>query len=109
MALMAVSYQRSGGPDSLSRRQDGPSFPPRRPQTPATGCASLLAASGYDGTMNWVRGDAPLPAMFNELPYFSRPLWVTGSTSIMAKFPVLPGIEALTASREAHGEGRQHH
>src|SRR5580704_8563184 len=35
MALMAVSYQRSGGPDSLSRRPDGPSFPPQRPQTPA--------------------------------------------------------------------------
>ena len=36
------------------------------------GCASLLAASGYLSDMSWVRGDQPLPAMYSQLPYFSR-------------------------------------
>jgi Terminase large subunit, T4likevirus-type, N-terminal len=36
------------------------------------GCASLLAATGYLHDMDWVRGSDPLPAMYSQLPYFSR-------------------------------------
>jgi putative DNA primase/helicase len=38
-----------------------------------------------------------------------RPMWATGSTSIMAKFPVLSGIEALTivADNDANGDGKR--
>jgi hypothetical protein len=38
-----------------------------------------------------------------------RPMWATGSTSIMAKFPVLSGIEALTivADNDANGNGER--
>ena len=37
-----------------------------------------------------------------------RPMWATGSTAIMAKFPVLSGIEALTiiTDHDANGAGR---
>ena len=36
-----------------------------------------------------------------------HPMWATGSTSIMAKFPILSGIEALTivADNDANGDG----
>jgi hypothetical protein len=36
-----------------------------------------------------------------------RPMWSTGSTSLMRSFPVLPGIEALTiiADHDASGAG----
>ena len=38
-----------------------------------------------------------------------RPMWATGSTAIMAKFPVLSGIKALTiiADRDANGAGER--
>ena len=38
-----------------------------------------------------------------------RPIWSTGSTSILAKFPVLSGIEALTvfADNDANGAGER--
>jgi hypothetical protein len=38
-----------------------------------------------------------------------RPMWATGSTALMTKFPVLPGIEALTiiADHDANGAGER--
>jgi hypothetical protein len=38
-----------------------------------------------------------------------RPMWATGSTAIMAKFPVLSGIKALTiiADHDANGAGER--
>jgi putative DNA primase/helicase len=38
-----------------------------------------------------------------------RPMWAAGSTALMAKFPVLSGIEALTiiADRDANGAGER--
>jgi hypothetical protein len=38
-----------------------------------------------------------------------RPMWATGSTALMAKFPVLSGIEALTiiADHDANGAGER--
>ena len=38
-----------------------------------------------------------------------RPMWATGSTALMEKFPVLPGIEALTiiADHDANGAGER--
>ena len=38
-----------------------------------------------------------------------RPIWATGSTALMAKFPVLPGIEALTivADNDRNGDGEK--
>ena len=38
-----------------------------------------------------------------------RPTWATGSTALMAKFPVLSGIEALTiiADNDANGAGER--
>jgi hypothetical protein len=38
-----------------------------------------------------------------------RPMWATGSTALLAKFPVLPGIEALTiiADHDANGAGER--
>jgi hypothetical protein len=39
----------------------------------------------------------------------ARPIWATGSTSEMAKFPILSGIEALTifADHDANGAGER--
>ena len=38
-----------------------------------------------------------------------RPMWATGSTALMTKFPILPGIEALTiiADHDANGAGER--
>ena len=38
-----------------------------------------------------------------------RPMWAAGSTALMAKFPVLSGVEALTiiADHDANGAGER--
>ena len=50
-----------------------------------------------------------LESAFSAMSKGFRPMWATGSTALMAKFPVLSGIEALTiiADHDANGAGER--
>ena len=50
-----------------------------------------------------------LESAFSAMSKGFRPMWATGSAALMAKFPVLSGIEALTiiADHDAHGAGER--